>query len=264
MKNTWFISILIGLAVAELTAAETLWANGVSLHQGWKDYNKNRIMGDAGDSGLCWALTAANLLDWWQEQHSQKVPAAAPRGLAIQHCFRSAFKNEAGDPDKAMLWWFTGNYNTETLLKNAPSATLIDPSKGGYYRHQSWTASSILYYGRGKDVTADSLTQALWNGFKRGDAFWIGVSYQRPDASRASHALTVWGIDAEQDTKGNKHIRAIYMTDSDDARHILHRIPIKKQQGMLYFDCPSHPLYGRIGNIIIDTYTGLRLRFLTP
>ena len=29
-------------------------------------------------------------------------------------------------------------------------------------------------------------------------------------------------------------------------------------EGMLYLDCTGHALYGRLGRVVIDTYTGLR------
>lgn len=49
------------------------------------------------------------------------------------------------------------------------------------------------------------------------------------------------------------------MADSDDRRRTLHRIPLRESDGMLRFDCPQHPLYGRIGEISVSNYTGLRV-----
>ena len=103
-------------------------------------------------------------------------------------------------------------------------------------------------------MTAESLTAALLRGFRRGDAFWVGVSLRKPDGRRFMHSINLWGIEEEED-----RITAVYMCDSDDRQETLHRIPVVEVEGMLYLDCTGHALYGRLGRVVIDTYTGLRL-----
>ncbi len=241
-------------------SAETLWAAGVSPTTGWHDINKSKTAGAQGDNGLCWAIAAANLIDWWQQQRTEPLPQGTPTGAGVWQVFRASFTNAGSDPDQAIRWWFTGEY---TPMDPTGSAQLINPSAGGYYRDHALTQGGdvtqrLLYFRRSDTVNAQNLTQAMYEGFRRGDAFWIGVVYIRPDGNRYTHSLSVWGVDAETDTTGQPRISAIYMTDSDDGAHYLHRIPTRVEDGMLIFDCDSHPLYGQIGRITINTYTGMR------
>ncbi|MBQ5665434.1 MAG: hypothetical protein IIV41_06155, partial [Akkermansia sp.] len=59
--------------------ADTLWVPGVNVKSGWIDYEKNEQKGD-GDDYLCWAASAANIIDYWQRQYT--VPAGTPTGAA--------------------------------------------------------------------------------------------------------------------------------------------------------------------------------------
>jgi len=118
----------------------------------------------------------------------------------------------------------------------------------------------LLYRDRSPQVPAAAFTRAFTEGFGRGDAFWVGVSFLKPDGQRYTHAITVWGVDCERDETGAFRLTALYMADSDDGRRALHRIPLREQDGSLMFDCAAHPLYGRIGDITVNNYTGIRLR----
>ncbi|MBR5523345.1 MAG: hypothetical protein IKV82_07765 [Akkermansia sp.] len=240
-------------------SAETLWAAGVSPTTGWHDINKSKTAGAQGDNGLCWAIAAANLIDWWQRQHMHELPAGTPTGEHVWKTFRAAFSNEGSDPDEAIRWWFSKEY---APLQPESSARIINPALGGYFCNTAHAnlPSRLLYSRRSDTVNAQNLTQTLYEGFRRGDAFWIGVVYIRPDGNRYTHSLTVWGVDAETTPAGHPRISAIYMTDSDDGAHYLHRIPTRVEDGMLIFDCDSHPLYGQIGRITINTYTGMRVQ----
>ena len=246
--------VLVGQARAD----ETLWAAGVTRESGWNDIDKT----GPADSGFCWGIAATNLIAWWQEQHRTEVPPGTPMGKDIWQVFRQSFSNEGSDPDQAIRWWFSGEY---TPMQPESSARIIAPEAGGYYRQQELVrggdvAARLLYCGRSDTVTARSLTHALHSGLRNGDAFWIGVYYYRPDGRRYTHSLNVWGIDCHTKEDGSPCIRAIYMTDSDDRRRHLHRIPLREEAGMLIFDCAGHPLYGPIGRITINTYTGMRLK----
>ena len=78
-------------------------------------------------------------------------------------------------------------------------------------------------------------------------------------AGRHSVGCRCFGL-GETGADGRQQIPAIYMCDSDDRTRQLHRIPIRREQGMLAFHCPEHPLYGRLGLVTLDTYTGMRLQ----
>ena len=234
--------------------AATLWSAGVTAETGWFDFNKTHEKGEQGDDLLCWAVVASNLLAWWQQQNSALVPQAAPSGAAVWQHYRQSFENEGSDPDQGIRWWFSGEYTRPRLSGGGFCAALREGAGAGYYRESGFTVEQLIYNGRGAAVTAESLTAALLRGFRRGDAFWVGVSLRKPDGRRFMHSINLWGIEEEED-----RITAVYMCDSDDRQETLHRIPVVEVEGMLYLDCTGHALYGRLGRVVIDTYTGLRL-----
>ena len=248
-----------GMCRAEEVQPQSLWSAGVSAEAGWYDFNKVR---SGEESGLCWAITAANLIAWWQQHRlPEQLPHAVPMGEDVWQVFRSSFSNYGSDPDQGVRWWFTGGYEPGSPATGEPSAAITKADTGSYYKHMyedKELISTLFYRGRGGDVTAQSVSKAFYEGFRAGDAFWIGVGYYRPNGTRATHSLTVWGVDVELNADGTPCIKALYMTDSDDGATHLHRVPLKEVDGMLDFDCPEHPLYGKIGKITITTYTGMR------
>lgn len=252
-----FVAILMAALMGTMPmSAETIWAAGVSQEKGWYDINKRFMPGPQGDDKLCWAIAAANLLAWWQEQNPELVPAGTPQGRQIWHTFAAAFENEGGDPDLGLRWWFSGIYHHDNRITGR--ARLMDAGLGGYFRRGPVAPELVIYNGRGPMVTEHTLNDVLLRGFRRGDAFWLGASCRKPDGRLFTHSINVWGIDVETDAQGNSLVTAIYMCDSDDHARCLHRIPIRRARGMLAFDCPEHPLYGRLGLVTLDTYTGVR------
>ncbi|MBR5887142.1 MAG: hypothetical protein IKZ07_02930 [Akkermansia sp.] len=100
----------------------------------------------------------------------------------------------------------------------------------------------------------------LIDGARAGAAFWIGVSYVSPKGRPAMHSLNVWGV--EYTASDDKyHIRGIWIADSDDYKHGITYVPVKEDKGMLIFNSPEHPIYGRISRIEIDTITSLKATF---
>lgn len=257
-RSILLASVLISTPVA--MAQDTYWATGVNEHEGWYDYNKKQ---DGSEWGLCWAICAANLISWWQNaQASESLPADVPTGNEVWEVYRNSFSNLGSDPDQGIRWWFSGKYEPMRNTPGQPAAVITDTATGAYYKDRDGAGDKfiwkLLHRKRGSEVTVKSLSQALYEGFRRGDAFWIGVSYYRPNGQLYTHSLAVWGAECEVKKDGTPVIKAIYMTDSDDKTHCLHRIPIKEEKGQLKFDCPKHPLYGRIGDISITNYTGLK------
>ena len=209
---------------------------------------------------LCWAVAASNLLAWWQEQNPDRVPQGTPQAEAVWAAFQQALENEGSDPEQGLRWWFSGEYLQPSPANAGRCAVLRDGCRGGFYFGKSPAPEQVLYNGRGAAVTSQSLTDALLCGFRRGDAFWLGASCRKPDGSRFMHSITVWGVDAGTAQDGKERVTAIYMCDSDDRARCLHRIPVREVEGMLAFDCAEHPVYGRLGLVTLDTYTGLRVQ----
>ena len=241
--------------MAPCASGETLWAEGVNEQGGWYDFNKSP---DRSDSELCWAITAANLIAWWQEHRADVLRPGIPQKDKVWQVVRESFNNEGSDPDEAMNWWFSGEYKPQQSTNGLPNAVVLRQDTGAYYPGMDWR--KMLYRDRSPQVSAATFTRAFTEGFRRGDAFWVGVSFLKPDGQRYTHAITVWGVDCEQDETGEVRLTALYMADSDDRRRALHRIPLREKEGSLMFDCSHHPIYGRIGDITVNNYTGLRLR----
>lgn len=260
MMRRLIITICYAFVWGESLQAATLWSAGVSADAGWYDFNKTFKRGAGGDDLLCWAVAASNLLAWWQDQNAKLVPQGAPTREKVWLTFQEAFENEGSDPDQGIRWWFSGKYVQQDPGGGLRCAAIRNTSLGGFYRGTGPDSEQLLYNGRGTAVTADSLTAVLLRGFGRGDAFWLGASCRRPNGSRFMHSINVWGIDEELGTDGQPQITAIYMCDSDDRARQLHRIPIRQEQGMLAFHCPEHPLYGHLGQVTLDTYTGMRVQ----
>lgn len=251
-----FVCIVLSLTLAGFAHSdETLWAKGVSEQSGWFDFNKSP---NRSDSNLCWAIAASNLISWWQNQQ-MNLPGDVPRGDSVWHTFRTAFTNLGSDPDEGLRWWFTGGYTPRVSALGLPSAVLKNATLGGYYKERGEQFFRSLYYrDRRVNMPVSVLSKALYEGVSRGDAFWIGVSYLKRDGKRYTHSLNVWGIDVEKSNADVPKILAIYMTDSDDGRVVLHRIPMREKDGRLLFDCPKHRFYGRIGDITVNNFTALR------
>lgn len=247
--------MLVAFVPGSFAGAETLWAAGVNTDAGWYDFNKSP---DGSDSELCWAITAANLIAWWQNHQKSSEESNIPQAEAVWNVFRASFQNVGSDPDEAMNWWFSGEYAPQQSPTGLPNAQLLSKETGAYYPGMDWKA--FMYRNRVPRVEAADFAQAFVEGFGRGDAFWIGVSFLKPDGRRYTHALTVWGVDYEHAEEGKFRLTALYMSDSDDGKRELHRIPLKEKAGLLLFDCAEHPLYGRIGEIRVNNYTGLRMR----
>ncbi len=250
--------VLLLAVLSGFCNAATLWSAGVTPESGWYDVDKSHKRGAGGDDLLCWAVVAANLVAWWQQQNPELVPAGTPQGNAVWQVFLAAFENEGSDPDQGIRWWFSGEYQQQNPGGGKRCAGLRNQETGGYYRQSPVVLEEWLYNGRGAGVTAAHLMDVLYRGFSRGDAFWMGASCCRPDGTPFMHSITVWGVDYECDADGKPRITAIYMCDSDDRARRMHRIPVRVKDDKLVFDCDQHPIYGRLGLVTLDVYTGLR------
>lgn len=248
-------TILITLAAVAATAtAEPVdaWARGVCEQSGWRDFNKSF---NGKDDLQCWAITAANLIDWWQELHADTLPAGTPRGEEILRTFTQSFANDGSDPDEGISWWFTGEYkpgrdNCAALLPDCPGGYLKSLLLPGQKLQRT-----LLTQMREEQVTAESATKALIDGAQKGAAFWIGVSYTSPKGRPAMHSLNVWGVKYDTTEDGTRQLCGIWIADSDDRVTGLSYVPLKSEGGLLVFNCQEHPIYSRIRDIRIDTIT---------
>lgn len=237
-------------------AEEALWAQNVDEEKGWYDFDKAP---GRRESGLCWAITAANLIAWWQDCREAQLPKDVPTGHDVWQTYKRSFTNNGSDPDEGIRWWYCGQYEPQSPPDGTLVAKLREGVAGAFYGEDGEKLyQSVLYRGRGKQVNAASLMRVLYDGFRAGHAFWIGVSYTKPNGGRSTHSLTLWGAVFETAEGAAPRVVAVYIADSDDGCRQLHRIDIQEKNGMLQFHCPDHPLYGQIKDIVVDTYSALR------
>ncbi len=161
----------------------------------WHDTNKSDTNTD--DDLLCWAASAANILDWanWD------TPTYDTEDKIFAN-YQEHWTDGVGRADIAWQWWFDG---TETTYYNWAS---VDKPGGGNhfstagsfwdYYHEDWSG----YRGNGSG-TMKTIDEYLHNGY--------GVSLGIYN-SRNGHFLTAWGYETDDD--GN--YQGIYVTDSDD------------------------------------------------
>lgn len=86
----------------------SVWTYGVTQESGWSDFNKSWN----GDTYLCWAASASNLINWWQENSSYASCAnnGTPTGENIFRTYVNSFQDLGGAAQYAWEWWYEGSY----------------------------------------------------------------------------------------------------------------------------------------------------------
>lgn len=211
-------------------------AEGVTLTSGWYDVNKQLN----GDEMMCWAASASNILQWWQDRYKEAgntLPAGCPDGkntsgyqLKIMDEFRNNWQNLArgGWADSAVTWYFEGKDYYGDLGYGYDNRAYPTPGTGGYFS-SVWSSiypsavysSSEYMYGYTTEVNNYNW-RSNSAGALRGFTDYIVAYFERGMASMAvatgvnfsgAHAVTVWGYEIDNTTG---LLTKLYMTDSDD------------------------------------------------
>ena len=163
-----------------------------------------------GDSDLCWASTAANMLaytDWGNVNGFQTEDD-------IFAYFRNNFDDEQSHPYYANEWFITGDYiPSEENWANWAQPT--NPDAGGFYPYCDYNNSIAQYV----DIdNSGSITTAL-DYLKLGSA--VGLALGWYDASHVrdgGHAITMWGAiyDTALSAADNAYFVSLLISDSDD------------------------------------------------
>ena len=207
------VLFLAALALLLPAQGTEYWVLGTSQTEGWYDVNKT-FSQDFPDSQMCWAASASNMLAWWQDHNPEYNDLAAmnnPRGgQEIFDTFKTAYENDGGIQAYGILWYLQGDTNEDYL----PPLTEEGKEMGGYYGNaitQIYSERPIrlgLYDVR----VADSAS--IVSGFLK-DCIVEGYSVGLGVYGDISHAVTLWGIDYNEETQ---MIETMYLTDSDDTR----------------------------------------------
>ena len=229
-----------------VTGKSIVFVEGVSRESGWYDVNKVG-KGENGDINMCWAASASNIIEWWQDRYvaaGNILPAQAVKGagqtyeLALMEVFHQQWNNNhGGHVAEAVPWYFEGiNYGV-TASPGSQAYPLSD-SSGGYFKdvwsniyphlYHEYTYLLGMYkdlyvgdfnnyylWGNGSDLLGEDrlrhFTQLVVQSVERGIAsLTISLS---PNLQTLHHATTIWGYEIDH---SSSILTRLWITDSDD------------------------------------------------
>lgn len=255
------------LALA-LSAMPGSWAavigTGVSydVGKGSEPYSQNANAHDMGqypggekreDTLLCWATSASNMIQYWQDAYGSYLTTAAPNGFNLnqdgtakydqpdgtrylnvyEKILYASTKDEGGYQDEALNWYFNQEGGSAYLTpkeEEEPYITGTAPTVGSDYFMGEYDVSRLK----------DELTAAF---SKAGQSVGLRVWQQDygPDMSNwRYHAITCWGF--ETDSDGN--INAMYLTDSDDMEFGVFKVHVSEGETLPTPPTPDWPYPG--------------------
>lgn len=226
--------------------AEVYWVEGIKWDgknwhtaTGWVDNDKNYEWvdghptgGDDGDNELCWAASASNLITWWQHQNPEAAAAAGAPTEAeeIWKVFKNSYKDAGGFTNEGVKWWFLGDKPSAPQQKPGAAAagyysSLVEPEVKedlygyiGYEDPRYYYPSSIIsssnpseYSGNALQDISFSIKELIQAGYGLG--LHIAVAPKNSDILGGGHAITLWGIDYNEELN---RLEKLYVTDSDD------------------------------------------------
>ena len=157
-----------------------------------------------GDTDLCWAATASNMLYWagWgKNTGSLKVSIEDD----LLDYYKKYFTDVAGYIDAGIKWFWTGQYDNAYY---STDAQLKQSGGGGFY--SSLPISNYLKI----DSTAFTAMSSVDSFLKDGEICGLGVYW----LNGGGHAVTCWGFSYNDSlAKSNKnYYTGIWISDSDD------------------------------------------------
>ncbi len=244
-RSTFIASII---TCGALTYGAEYWAEGVTADSGWFDVNKvygsNLYAVPANDRQMCWAASAANIIQYMQVQKGYPVQYSSTyeesanwsayktaNQLAIYETFTANFQNLFYTTRDAVAWYTTGQTSftdsyyansgyglSNFLSSSAPGfSSIIQPENT--YTAGNAMASCHTFYSDPGFGTFISGTQDYASLFRTAlDNSPLALSIFTKSGSgwdTVGHALTMWGF--KTDDTGN--ISSIFVTDSDDEQH---------------------------------------------
>lgn len=223
-----------------------VFAEGVSIESGWYDVNKVG-KGENGDINMCWAASASNIIQWWQDLYVAKggvLPEGAITGpgetyeLALMEMFHDQWNNnKGGHVVEAVPWYFEGvNYGENA--SPGSQAYPLEGYEGGYFKsvwkdiyphlyHEytymfDWYTdlyagdfNNYYLWGNGSGLSGEDrlryFTQLVVDFIDRGvTSLTVALS---SDLRTLHHATTVWGYEIDHSTG---LLTRLWITDSDD------------------------------------------------
>jgi MYXO-CTERM domain-containing protein len=218
MKQIIFSTVAL-LACGISAPAAEVWAPGVSREGGWYDYQKTGI----DDTGLCWAMTASNVIAWWQKHNQSSITSSVPQEKDVPDYFRKVFDNGGGKAGYAYKWWVTGQwtapdsdgwaYFDKAVTNNNPTLTY-----GGFLKNVYDTTAypiDIISWNEVASGTynpyeySKTIVTALQNGYA------LTISTELGSNVPTGHAYTLWGVTYDITANGYE-LTSLWLTNSDD------------------------------------------------
>ena len=229
MKRSAFcLAILCALSQPSAWAeTKELWAHGVSKDSGWYDTTKTW----SGDSEMCWAATASNMISWWQHWDNNNNYDAPQGALNIYDKLKEDYGANLVDAGAGvgLYWWYNGvNMSGQTTSGFYGK----DAEFSGYYG-ETFELKSSLYYNDDSNSSDTALTYkqasesliSVFNGGKT--AVGLGIFSK----GSIGHSITMWGLEYD---KASNTVSKLYVTDSDDYGRGLITLTTKEDDGKMF------------------------------
>jgi hypothetical protein len=226
-----------------------VFAEGVSTSSGWYDVNKLKIGG--GDINMCWAASASNIIQWWQDRYvaaGKSLPAGAVTGpgtkeydgvgkynLALMELYRDLWNNDkGGSTDHGVIWYFEGR-NIQQYATAGSLAQPLSSTSGGYYSND-WNQILQKVYHEYAYLSFNNLIAGEFNVYSNWgngsgatgtdqlkkfsdlvvefiDRGVVSIVITLNYNGGLLHATTLWGYEIDNSTG---MITKLWITDSDD------------------------------------------------
>jgi hypothetical protein len=271
-----------------------VFAEGVSRDGGWYDVNKVG-RGENGDINMCWAASASNIIQWWQDRYvaaGNELPQGAINGpgdtyeLALMELFHEQWWNQkGGHVVEAVPWYFEGVFYGE----NASAGSQAYPyagCDGGYFKtiwndiyphlYHEYTYMFDWYkglyagdfnnyylWGNGTSLQGKerlrTFTQYVVDFIDRGiTSMTVALS---SDLRTLHHATTVWGYEIDNESG---LLTRLWITDSDDLeaepkQPLLNEYEVSVGEGMSHIKLTSqHVRYGACYVVALTPVSGYK------
>ena len=241
--------ITINVEAAGDMGKSIVFAEGVSVSSGWYDVNK--LSNGGTDINMCWAASAANIIQWWQDRYvaaGNTLPSGAVTGegtktyngkkynLAIMELYHDLWWNgKGGSTNHGVIWYFEGR-NIQQYASEGSHAQPLSNTSGGYYSND-WNQILQKVYHSYSYLNFSNLISGEFNNY----SIWGSGSGLSGNASLKKfsdlvvefidrgltsltvalsanlgsihHATTLWGYEIDNATG---IITKVWLTDSDD------------------------------------------------
>ncbi len=248
------LSVLLALAGTLLSQAAVTVVSGNVYDVG--KYTFCQDSGLEGDDPMCWAASAANIIQHWQDTYSdfadpgQTVPNGTqgnnyiyPRGTGELKVYQQILQDwelSSGVPYNPITWWMKGPsmdgmspgwcyYPSRGLKLNYPSGS---PAPAAYYKKLFGSAmpkyatglQNAPFYSLqidkfGKESTSPKLADIRTTLLEAFEVQGQAVSLLvQGVGSTSGHAISCWGYETQKDAQGKEVITSLILSDSDDRK----------------------------------------------